>query len=126
MAKRNIDKINKSDSNKTIAKKNLNLTDRIIKLERENKKLRSENRTLKNAWQKTEEYLVAISDNKKIETIFNEIDTKTNLRKIKQKCPNSDCSNNTLNRRKFDGYSVVSCVKCGYRNRVDERGSKKT
>jgi Zn ribbon nucleic-acid-binding protein len=126
MARRNIYKVSKKDSIETAIEKNLSLIDKIDKLMRENKKLRSENRTLKNAWQKTEEYLVAISEEKDIDEIFNEIDTKTNLRKIRKSCPNSGCSSKTMNKRKFDGYSIVSCVKCGYRNRVDERGTEET
>lgn len=123
MSKRNSYKVHKKDSIEDAIDKNETLTRRLNKLERENKKLKSENKTLQNAWHKTEEYLVAISENKSIKTIFDEIDTKTSLRKVRKKCPNSSCGSKTLNKRIYDGYSVLSCLMCGYRNRVNERGS---
>lgn len=123
MSKRNGLKANKQDTLEDVIDKNDMLSRRLTKLERENKKLKSENKTLQNAWHKTEEYLVAISENKTIKTIFEEIDTKTNLKKVRKNCPNTDCANKTLNKRIYDGYSVLSCFVCGYRNRVNEKGS---
>lgn len=99
------------------------LVDKIKRLEKEIKKLRSHNRTLQDAWHKTEDYLIAVSENKSIKEIFDEIDTKTSLRKIKKKCPNSKCGNNTLNKRNYGEYHIISCSRCGYRNRVNEKGS---
>lgn len=126
MARKNIYKVSKKDSIEKAIEKNEALIAKLNRLEKENKRLRSENRTLQNAWQETEEYLVAISEEKDIDQIFDEIDTKTELRKVRQPCPNPKCSSKTMNKRKFDGYSIVSCKKCGYRNRVDERGLEET
>lgn len=120
MGKRHTYRIHKKDSIEEAIDKNDALIRRLEKLEKENKKLKSYNRTLKDAWQKTEDYLVAISEDKDIDEIFEEIDSKTELRKMKKSCPNSKCRNRTLNKRKFDGYHIISCLKCGYRNRVNE------
>ena len=119
--KRRSYKVYKKDSIKEAIGKNDVLLKRLEKLERENKKLKSENKTLQDAWHKTEEYLVAISEGKTIGKIFEEIDTQTNLRKIKKSCPNSKCGGKTLNKRQYEGYHVLSCMRCGYRNRVNER-----
>ena len=83
-------KKNNYNNENNIAYKNKILVNKIKKLEREIKKLKSEKKTLQNMWQKTENYLTAISENKSIKEIFNEIDTKTDLRKIRKKCPNSN------------------------------------
>lgn len=123
MRKRNTYRVHKKDSIEDAIEKNEALIRRLDSLERENKKLKSQNKTLNNAWQKTEEYLVAISDKKDIDEIFEEIDTKTNLRKIRKKCPDSKCGGKTMNKRKYDGYYILSCTKCGYRNKVNEKRS---
>ena len=101
MSKRKSYRVDKEDTLPDAIYKNGLLIDRLKRLEREVKKMRSENRTLQDAWYRTEDYLVAISENKTIKEIFNEIDTKTNLRKVRKKCPNSDCGNNNLNKRMF-------------------------
>ncbi len=118
-------RIHKKDSIEDAIDKNESLIRRLVRLEKELKKIKSQNRTLKDAWQKTEDYLVAISEDKKIEVIFEEIDTKTSLRKVKQECPNSECNSKMMNKRKYDGYDILSCLKCGYRNRVNEGRSSK-
>lgn len=98
-----------------------NLQKTIVKLRKENKRLRSENKTLVNALQTTESYILAISENKTIKQIFNELDTKTFTRKVKMTC--SKCDNGTMNKRKFDNYSLVYCSRCGFRNRIDDTGN---
>jgi hypothetical protein len=120
--KKGIYRVSSKDSIEDAIDKNEKLIAKIGRLEREIKKLRSSNRTIKDIWTKTEEYLLAISEEKSLKEIFSEIDTKTSLRKVKKKCPS--CSNKQMNKRHYDGYYVISCD-CGYRNRVDERGSSK-
>ena len=95
-----------------------NLRKIILKLKKEVKRLKSENSTLKNAWNKTESYLIAISKDKTIKEIFDELESKTFTRTIKMKC--KKCDNNTMNKRQFDNYFLVYCSKCGYRNRIND------
>ena len=96
---------------------------KIDKLEQTIKKLRSENKMLESAWAKTEGYLISISKDKTIKEIFTEIESKTKINKIRKECPNSDCSNKIMNKRQFDGFYLIYCEKCGYRNRIDEEGN---
>ncbi len=125
MGRSNSYRIHKKDSIEDAIDKNEALIRRLYRIEKELKKVQSQNKTLKDAWQKTEDYLVAISEDKNIEAIFEEIDTKTNLRKVKQKCPNSRCNGKMMNKRKYEGYNILSCLKCGYRNRINEGRSSK-
>ena len=90
----------------------------IRKLEKESQKLKKENQMLREAWTRTEEYLAAISEDKTIDEIFNEIDTKTTLRKVKKKCPN--CSSSHMHQRQYTGFKIISCSRCEYRNRMND------
>lgn len=98
---------------------------KIKRLERDKRKLQSENKTLKDAWEKTEAYLLAISSEKKIETIFDEIDHKTSLTKISKECPN--CGNKKMRKTDYNGFTIEICEAkgCGYRNRIHARRPKK-
>lgn len=94
------------------------LKQKVRRLERENKRLRSQNRTLNNAWNKAEEQLIVASDSKSIEQVFKEVDSNSD--KIKQPCPN--CKYHTMFTKNQGDVVIVRCNRCGYRNRVDERG----
>lgn len=93
--------------------------DKIIRrLERENKRLKSENKTLQDALNASEEYLIAISSEKTLQYIFEEIDKKTEV-KTKQQCPK--CNSEHMKRINLGNIQIVSCS-CGYRNRTNESG----
>lgn len=115
----------KKDSIEEAIQKNDVLIKSFHKLEKEIKRLKSENGTLMDAWEITEEYLCAVSEGKTREEIFNEIATKTNLNKIKKKCPAPKCGENIMNKKQFDGFYIISCSRCGYRNKVNEKRSSK-
>lgn len=98
-------------------------SEKIRRLEKENRRLRSENKTLKNAWEATETYLIAISRDKTINDIFQEIEEKTD-RKVKEKCPKCGCEEMT--RINLGNIKIICCSGCDYRNRVNEKGPAQT
>lgn len=112
--KRNNKKTNNGQVEKLI-KQNNTLTKKIKRLERENKTLKSQNKTLEDAWEKTEEYLKIVTGDQDLDEIFSGIKEKTDLTKSTMTCPN--CNNQHLNTRQNDGYQVITCSKCGYKNR---------
>jgi len=96
------------------------LRKKVKRLEKENRMLRSQKKTLEGAWEKTEDYLISVSNGKTIEQIFKEIGTETKLERIKEICPN--CTRRVMNKQQFEGFYMAYC-KCGYRNRVYEEGT---
>lgn len=91
----------------------------IRKLEQKIRRLESEKRSLEIALRKNEEYLIAISTNKTLESIFQEIKDKTDV-KIKQDCPK--CGSQHMKKINLGTVKVVACIHCDYRNRINESG----
>ena len=101
---------------------NDNLLKKIAKLEKKIKKLKSENNTLLDAWKKTEEYLTIISKDKGIREIFDEIEKKTKTKMAGEVCPN--CMSINTGKEEENGYQILFCTKCDYRNRIDDKRSE--
>jgi len=118
--KKNLYKVSKKDSIEEAIDKNDALLRQLIKVGAEIKKLKSQNNTLKNAWKITEEYLINISKEKSLKDISEEIEN-ARLIKIKKNCPN--CKKKGMIKHQYDGFSTISCEKCNYRNKVNEKGS---
>lgn len=107
-----------SDTDERVTK----LEIRVKKLEKERKKLISDNRTLQNALEKTEEYIMAISKDKNVSHIIDEIESS----KLNKECPN--CGNKKMHKTNYGEFYIETCEykNCGYRNRIHEARSNKT
>lgn len=92
----------------------------IRKLEKEIKRLRSENSSLQDALRTTDEYLMAISQDKTIENVFQEIQEKTNV-KAKESCPN--CKSSNMRKISLGVVRIIACSNCSYRNRINDSQS---
>ena len=121
--KKNLYKVCESDSIYKAIDKNDALLRQLSKMDKEIKKLKSHNNTLKSAWKITEEYLVNISKEKSWKDISEEINNATFM-KIKKICPN--CKKKGMNKQQHNGFSTISCEKCNYRNKVNEKRSSDT
>ena len=97
-------KAHEKDSMEDMVEKNEKLIKRVQNLEKENKRIKSENKTLEYAWIKTKEVIL-------------EIESGRPLTKLKRKC--SNCSSKSMNKIQYDGFCVVACGRCGYRNRIN-------
>ena len=95
-------------------------SEKIRRLEKEIRRLKSENKTLTNAWSATEKYLVDISRDKTINDIFQEIVEKAD-RKMNEKCPKCQCED--MRRINLGAVQIICCSSCDYRNRVNAKGS---
>jgi len=91
----------------------------IQRMERDIEKLKAKNKMLTEAAETTETYLLAITKDKTIQEIFQEVldNTKTN---IEGRCPK--CGSEGMKKINLGHIKVISCS-CGYRNRVNEQGS---
>ena len=115
--------VHPKDTNSVARDKNEKLLAIVRKLEKENRKLKSQYKTMETTWGKTEErYKEAVKDIP-LREIMENIETGNLLKgKSKDKC--SQCESKKLKKIPFDGFCVVKCDQCGYRNRIDDNPSK--
>jgi hypothetical protein len=90
----------------------------ISRMERDIAKLKSKNKSLMDALQTTEVYLTAISKDKTVQEIFQEVLDNTEVN-VDIKCPK--CGSQGMKRINLGHVKIISCS-CGYRNRVNEPG----
>ncbi len=116
----NIDSLraDKNDDDDDLREKNIKLRNKIRTLERKNNELSSQVGTLKKTWYKTEDYLREITDGIPLKEILKNVEDKTPLQKINDKCPK--CYQKKLKRIIFKDFYVISCYNCEYRDRIDE------
>lgn len=88
----------------------------ISRMERDIEKLKAKNKSLMAALETTESYLEAISKDKTVHEIFQEVldNTKVN---VSEKCPK--CHTAGMKKINLGFVKIISCS-CGYRNRVNE------
>ena len=108
----------KGDSKETIDR----LKQLLNKQSKELKRLRSENKSLQEAWTKTEEYIQKLTANVSILDMIHESQIGE-VKNVTKTCPN--CSNRTMKQTTHGSLCMVYC-KCGYRNRVNGNGSSET
>lgn len=104
-------------------KEDVDYEKQIRKLERENRRLKSENRTLHEALSITDDYLVAITKDKTIETVMQEVKENADVT-IQEKCPN--CGTHEMKKINLGTIKIVACTSCSYRNRLNEPGPTTT
>ena len=107
---------NERNKNNKSKKKDEDYERIISRMERDIGKLKAKNKSLKNALDETEEYLLAISKDKTLIDIFKEVQDNTAIN-VHEKCPK--CGSMGMKKRNLGNIKIISC-KCGYRNRINE------
>lgn len=98
------------------------LKSRILKVQKANKNLRSQNKTYRGAWNKTEDYLEEVTEGKPLSEI---LETARNNGKLKVgNGPCFACSRETVKKLVYSGFHINICESCGHRERVDEVSSE--
>ena len=92
----------------------------IRKLEKENRRLKSEVKTLQEALNITDDYLVAITKDKTLGEVMQDVKENQDVT-IEEKCPN--CGNHDMKKINLGTTKIVACTRCPYRNRVHEQGT---
>jgi len=118
-------RVHPKDSNSIAREKNEKLLEIVRRLEKENNKLKSQYKTMETAWGKTEEkYKEAVKDIPLKEIM----DSVKNGNPLQVNSKNKDgcgkCGSKKLKKIVFDGFYVVKCDQCSYRNRVDDNPTK--
>jgi len=112
-------RVNNKDSIEILIEKNEKLINMVKRLEKENKKLKSEYSTLHSAWDNTQEkYKEAIKDIP-LQDIMDHLESNLSLIKMRKMCP--DCKEKTLKKIGVGGFHIVVCGNCKYRDRINER-----
>ena len=83
----------------------------IATLERENKRLKNDNKNLLDALRKTDEYIFSLVKDKTVAELVQ--DVKDNV--VKETCPN--CGADQMRRVNLGEVVIVACNSCTYRNR---------
>lgn len=91
----------------------------IFRMEIDIKKLKAKIKALTSALESTDSYLTAISKDKTVHEIFQEVLDNTEIN-VDKKCPK--CGSQGMKRVDLGYVKVVSCT-CGYRNRINEPGT---
>ena len=108
MSNRDSLKVHSKDSNSIAMGKNKKLLEIIRKLEKENKRLKSQYKTMETAWGETEEkYKEAV------------MEIPMTSKDVKIKC--NKCKSLKFKKIQFDGFHVVRCENCNYRNKIDDK-----
>ena len=116
---RNSLKAHKKDSLEDLVEKNEKLQNTIKRLEKEVRKLRSENKTLSVAWGKTEKkYKQAVKDIP-LQEIFEHLESDVPTRKLRRSCPS--CGEKTMKKISFEHFHILICGNCDHRAKVDEK-----
>ena len=110
-------RIKKEDDIDDAKEKNEKLINMVKKLQKEVSELRTSNRTLQLTFDKTEVYLKEVTNDKSIEEIIKTVKMDKPLKKP-EKCP---ACKSALDKLQGRGFHVVTCTKCEYRNRVNEK-----
>jgi type IV secretory pathway VirB4 component len=110
--------VHNKDSREDLVEKNEKLQNTIRRLEKENRKLRSENKTLSVAWNKTEKkYKEAVRDIP-LQEIFEHLESDVPKRKLRRSCPS--CGEKTMKKISFEHFHILICGNCDHRAKIDE------
>ena len=113
----------KREVEKKIHKKDCDCEKHIRKLERENKRLKAENKTLNDAIRSTDDYLVDMLKDRSVEEIVQSVKDRADT-VVQAKCPN--CGKNEMKHINLGIIKIVACTGCPYRNRLNESGPSQT
>ena len=81
------------------------------------RQLKSQVKTTKAAWEKSETYLSEVTNGKPLSEVLEAAEKGKPLSKTGKPCP--DCGKNGVKKIIFEKFYVASCD-CGYRNRINE------
>ena len=112
-------RIHRKDSIEQAIDKNDKLFNMIDRLEKTVKKLKSECKTLKRAWENTEKKHEEIVKGITLQEILDHIQSGTPLSTTKESC--KMCGEKTLNSIKCSDFYIVICGNCGHREKINER-----
>ncbi len=101
-------------------KEDVDYEKQIRKLERENRRLKSDNRSLQEALSITDDYLISITKDKTLEEVMKDVNENKDVT-IQEKCPN--CGTSEMKKINLGTTKIVACTSCPYRNRLNEPGS---
>lgn len=116
--KRNIYKVSKKDSIEEAIEKNEKLINRVRNLEKENRRLKSENKTLQKAWYDTEVKLNKEVKDVSLEDVFESIENGIPLKKLRRAC--KECGCKKVRKLDYTDFEIVICGSCGYRAKIDK------
>jgi predicted transcriptional regulator len=102
-----------------ILKKETDHDKQIQKLEREIRRLKTENKTLHDAMRKTDEYLIDMVKDKTVEEVMQSIKDNADV-VVQEKCPN--CGTDEMKKINLGTIKIIACTRCSYRNRLNEPG----
>lgn len=94
------------------------LKNRIIGDSQKIAKLKSENKTLRKAWNGSDDYLREVTDDRPLAEVLRDIKGKGRLSKLKDRCPK--CSSADYKRTSYPKFHIDHCGNCTYRKRIDE------
>ena len=87
-------------------------------LKRENKKLKSQIKTLDSAWTKTEKFLENVSEGRSLEEMIKDADSQSGLSKLEDSC--RKCKKNNVGVLKYSNFRVVVCYECTFKEKINE------
>ena len=110
-------KAHEEDSMDEILDKNDVLVDKLSKNSREIKRLKSENKTLRAAWEKAEKYIIMIAEKEYLDNPNENILDDDTLEKT-IRCPS--CKSKGAKNIGLGKFNILICNSCGYRKRFNE------
>ena len=100
------------------------LKNRIVKIQKKNKELDSENKTLKKVWDKTELFLEdEIAATKPLIDLINTSKNNGKFTFEADNCPK--CDKKRISKLIFNKFHIEICDSCDYRKRIDGFSSSK-
>ena len=109
-------RIKKHDTLEDARDKNDRLINMVKKLERKVRSLDTQATTLQKAFDKTEVFLREVTDSVSLLEILEHVRDGRPLRRLSRSCP--ECGDKRLKKLQFDGFYVVLCSSCDYRDKI--------
>jgi len=97
------------------------LKSRIRKIEKDARSLRSNIKSYKKVWNKTEVYLEDAVDDKTLTEVIKDIEVDNKLNPTKKSCNN--CGGLEMSVLTFNKHKFIICNKCKDRSKIDEKSS---
>jgi recombination DNA repair RAD52 pathway protein len=88
----------------------------IENLKNENRKLKSQIKTLNGAWDKTEKFLENISEGKSLEQMIADADSSDGFKKKESNC--RQCKSKDVGTLDYANFRIIVCNKCGHKAKI--------
>jgi DNA-directed RNA polymerase subunit RPC12/RpoP len=112
-------KVKKMDTIEDATDKNDKLINMVKKLQKQVSELKTQNTTLQKVFNKTEIFLKEVTEGISLNEILQHVKDGSPLRKVSDLCPH--CNSKTLKKMVFQGFHVILCNQCGYREKINEK-----